>query len=287
MNKGICIIATGHPVYGGWALNLCMSIKVTDPHAKVALLYHGSAANHVIPYKYLFDHWIQIPDEMMISNGREALIRPKVCLYDVTPFDETMFIDADVVMFPTKKVTDLFDTLKDEDFVIGTRGIANESDRFKWTSIERLKEQYKYTGEIYNISSEFMYFKKGKVAKKIFAEAKKAFDKPQVDYIRFGNGVPDELAFQIAFMKTGHKAYRETFLPFYWAHLEENRKPHVQQHDLYKLPFYGYSMGGNSQHTHTMDIYNNIAKWCAGKFGLQSHYPMRNKREVLQTRHTI
>lgn len=285
--KGIVILATGHPIYGGWAANLCMSVKVTDPMAKVALLYRAPAINHINGLTYIFDHLIEIPEEMLRSNGIQSFVKPKVCLYDLTPFDETIFIDADVIMFQTKRVTDLFNELSDEDFVMGSRGIAKESDKFKWTSIDKMKEVYNVDGDIYNLSSEFIYWKKSKTAKRIFDEAKKAFDKPNLDYVRFSNGIPDELAFQIAFIKAKHKPKKDTFLPFYWPHLEEAKKPHLTQPELYKTDKYGYSMGGNTQHTHTMAIYDNIARWCATKFGLSSHFPMRNKRDVLPTRHTI
>ena len=170
---------------------------------------------------------------------------------------------------------------------MGCRGIAIENDRFKWTSVERLKEITNHTNDVYNLSSEFIYFKKGKTAKKIFTEAKKAFDNPKTDYVRFANGVPDELAFQIAYIKAKHVPKEINLLPFYWAHLEEKNKPHLLQHELYKLDKYGYSMGGNAHYDFVLDIYNNIAKWVSNQFGLKSHYPMKNKRELIQSRHSI
>lgn len=286
MSKGVCIIATHHTVYGQWALNLCMSIKCKEPKMKVALLHAKSGANHILAYQYLFDDFIQIPDECFDRNGFESTVRSKVCLYDLSPYDETIFIDADVIMFPTKGVSELFAMMEGKEFEMGSRGDAQESDVFKWTGIDKLKEVYN-TQEVYNLSSEFIYFKKGKVAKKIFQEAKKAFDNPKVDFRRFAGNIPDELAFQIAYIKTSHKPFQNPFLPFYWAHLEEKNKPHLQANELYRTDKFGYSMGGNVQHDQPLAIYNNLARYFANQFGLRHFYPMKNKREAIHERHSI
>lgn len=284
MSKGIVLIACGSPAYGQWALNLCMSIRVTDPEANITLLHYGSGADHILPFSYLFENVTRIPDEFIVIDGIESLVRSKVCLYDLSPYDETIFIDADVICFPKKKVTELFDQLKDVEFTIGNRGEINpESEsKFAWTSSKNLVE--KFGGKIFNLSSEFIYFKKGKVSKKIFSESKKAFDNPPVEYRRFAGAVPDELAFQVSMMKLGIEPHASPFLPFYW---EAHEKKQYQLHELYRTEFYGYSMGGNTQHQIPMANYNNLARYYAQQFGLRHHYEMRDKRDFIAQRKMI
>lgn len=285
MTKGICLIACGHPAYGQWALNLCMSIRATDPEASITLFHYGQGASHIVPFSYLFENVIEIPSECVTKDGVESLVRAKVCLYDLSPYDETIFIDADVVCFPNKKVADLFEQLKDVEFTIGNRGEINpeSENKFAWVSSKKLSERFPGQ-KVFNLSSEFIYFKKGKVAKKIFSEAKKAFDDPKMEFRRFAGAVPDELAFQIAMMKIQAEPHASPFLPFYW---EAHEKKQYQLHELYRTGFFGYSMGGNTQHQIPMANYNNLAQYYARQFGLRHHYPMRDKREFLAQRKMI
>lgn len=288
--RGIVLIAAGSPYYGQWALNLTMSIKFTCPDAKITLLQYGNGFNHVHYYSYLWDKVIQLPEETVTRNGIPNLLRPKVCLYDYTPYDETIFIDADVICFPTKKITDLFDQLSEVEFTIGCRSHitpANEvQGKEHWTPAKELLKTHAKNSEqeIYHLSSEFIYFKKTKATKKFFTEAKKYFDNPGVGYLRFANGVPDELAFQIAMLKTGLKPHSVPFLPFYW---EPHEKKQLRYPELIKTGFYGLSMGGNANYEVPLSNYQFMSKFYAQQFGLKNHFPMLNKRQVIEHRTNI
>jgi len=283
--RGVVIIAAGSTQYGQWAYNLAMGLKHTNPNTNISLLWKGSAKNHIEPYLSIFDEVIEIPDHCVMSNGVESLLRAKVCLYDLSPYSETIYIDADVIWFPFKQVDELFDRLTGLDFTMGCRSKNNLDDdpRLIWATAENLKSVF---GEInvYNLSSEFIYFKKTKAVKEFFDAAQESFDNPGVDYTRFAGTVPDELAFQIAMIKTGIEPHQIPFLPFYWEHYH---KKNLNVPEIYKKDYYGYSMGGNHNYPLQKQIYDNLAKFYAKTFGMKYAFLSANKRDIFNTRSKI
>lgn len=286
MTKGVTIIACGSPYYGAWALNLCASLKQTDSTISVTLLWQGQAKTYIEPYIHCFNNVIEIPTECTTRNGLESLIRSKVCLYDLAQYDINIYFDADTIFFPFKGVSGLFTELENCDFSIGCRSkndLANTDPRLIWSTSESIKEKF---GEvnIFNLSSEFIYFKKCDKIKSFFETVKKYFDEPGIDYVRFAGTVPDELAFQLAMIETGIEPHKVPFLPFYWEPYEKKNQ-HLSE--LYKTEFYGYSIGGSTLLPLQVDAYNTLAKVYATNFGFKYPFLAKSKRELFANRNTV
>ena len=101
------------------------------------------------------------------SNGIFQPYKAKLYAYTLSPFDETIFIDADVIMFPKgRNLNDIFNELADVNFSIQNRSNYDVSTDIKpdmWADLQDIKKEYKVTtGTFYYISSEFFYFKKVK-----------------------------------------------------------------------------------------------------------------------------
>jgi alpha-N-acetylglucosamine transferase len=283
MSKGVCIISAGSPYYGGWALNLAMGIRHTQPDAKICLLNYALGKNHITAQLGIFDEVIEIPDEFVTRNGQKSMIRSKLCLHDLSPYDETIFIDADVIWFPTKKINDLFDELKDIDFTIGCRSKSDldSKPRLVWSKAEDLKE---FGDSCYNLSSEFIYFKKSEKNAKFFELCQTIFDNPPIKYTRFDGGVPDELAFQIAMMITDVKPHKTPYLPFYWELYEKKMK---KVPEIYNTHFYGYSIGGAAVNSQQKMIYDSLVRFYSSKFGIGNPFLSKSKKDLFKTRTLI
>lgn len=279
------MIAAGIHTYGQWCTNLAMGLKQTDATTNITLLYQGKALELISQYISIFDQVIEIPKSCTTRNGLDSLLRAKVCLYELSPYDETIYIDADVMWLPYKPISQLFDEMKDIDITIGNRGKTdlNTNPKLIWCKSENMRAVY---GDvtIYNLSSEFMYFKKNEKVQQFFEEAKKAFDVPGVDYTRFSGTVPDELAFQIAMIKTGVVPHKVPYLPFYWEPYEKKNKT---LESLYKEGWYGYSIGGATLNYQQKMIYDALAKVYAKGFGIRFPFLSRNKRDILPSRKDI
>lgn len=286
--RGVIILAAGHPFYGCYAIQLCRSIKAMDPSVEVAVAYCDQALSH-LPTTKPFDHVIEIPVEYYMTNGLKDYLKAKTYLYELSPFDTTIFLDADTIWLPRKKVSDLFDRLEGFGFIMAHRGAELVEDAkpglIHWADPQAIKEAYNIPdGEyLYNLSSEFIYFTKNKQVKKLFTEAQKIFVDPKVEYKRFGHSMPDELAFAIAMMKTKVYPPREMFLPVYWEQFE---KKNLAANMMYES-YYAYSLGGNMLTREMKSFYGNLAGHYNKQFGVSGYFDARDKRSFLDERTSI
>jgi hypothetical protein len=284
--RGVLLLAIGHPNYGHYAHQLCISIKSVDPSIKVACAHAEGALSHVITY-HKFDQLIDVPTEMINSNGLKDYMKAKTHLYDLSPFDETIYIDSDVIWCPQKPIANLFNELQDVNFTMSNRGKIEIEKALKgfihWADPEQIREKFNIkSGWLINLASEFMYFKKSPPTKELFDRAKKIFDKPLIDFTRFGHSMPDELAFEIAMLQMDMYPHITPFIPFYWEHFE---KKNLAPKDIYPN-YYAISMGGNMNVASSEELYNNLAQHYGNKFGL-GFFPARHKRGWLPERTNI
>jgi hypothetical protein len=289
--RGLCIIALGNPLYGEYAYNLAMSVKFSTPDFPICLLKDEQGISRIKHLMNMFDTVIDVPKECVTSRGLTSLIRSKVCLYDMSPFDETLFIDADVIMFNTKSVNDIIKEVEHMDFAVGTRHkqkFGSKDSVFQWVKKkEDLRSAFGFDDEteIYNLSSEVMWFKKKENVKMLFDIAKEVFDNPKVELKRFAGTVPDEFAFQVALVKTGIiPAPEDQWLPFYWEHMQHKN---LGTHELYKEKWNGYSIGGNMQSSQQKKVYDALSAFFARQFGLKRPFTSKNKKDSMPLRNAI
>lgn len=289
MSRGVLLLAVGHPYYGNYAIQLARSINAIDPNIPVAVVQGEGALGHIHPNNYRhFSEIIEIPTEYIYTNSIKDFLKAKTYLYNLSPFDKTIFIDADVIWCPQKPITQLFDLLDGKKFTMSNRGcndIEKAHDGFiHWAKPKDIMEKYDIkSGYLYNLASEFMYFEKCKEVKKLFKIAQEVFEKPKIEYKRFSFSMPDELAFEIATLKTGLYPHVAPFIPFYWEHFEKKR---MVVRDIYDN-FYGYSCGGNITEKMCADIYNSLANNANKKYGIKGYFPMKDKKSFLSERSHI
>lgn len=280
-SKGIIILALGHPYWGRWAYNLAMSIKYTSPDAKITLLYAGDGKAQITDTT-LFDKMLRVDSKHYTTDGRVEYMKAKTALYKLSPYDETIYIDADVIWLNKKPITQLFEDLKDLDFTMANRGWTSLEDEFLtdefgvWASPKYIREYFKFKkGRYYNLSSEMIYFKKTKEVGKLFADAFKLFDEPlELTHI-FNGGMPDELPFTISMIKNDMYPHQDNYKPFYW---EAAQTPPLRLEGADLKTFYAYSMGGNVAHPLMKKIYNNYVQFYCKQFSVMTPYFWIDKR---------
>lgn len=293
-NEGVLLIALGHSNYGRMAFNLAVSIKAGNPDAQIAIAFAGSALDDLQHYpitKY-FDHFIPVPREAYTRAGKTEYIKSKTWMYELSPFDATLFLDVDMLWHPGQKVSDVFKMLTKVKVTFQNRGFLNlapailPKDYSMWADVNEIKQAYGFKkGKYYQLHSEFVFFRKCDEVKKFFDDAREIYDHLKVKSFVFGGAIPDELPFGIAMIKNNCYPHKDNFVPVYW---EVTEKQNLQRklERLYS-EFYAYSTGG-SFHTKTMkSFYNNLAKFFFNREGLQYPYFLQNKREYLPERSNL
>ena len=293
--SGILIIAVGHLNYGRMAANLCASIKLFNDETKVALAYSESAISRLNEAELaMFDEKILVDKSMYkLGENTEAFIRTKTYMDKLTPFENTLFLDADMIWFGKTSPSKVLESLLGNDFVCANRGhidfsSTNLDPKFtQWANVNDIKALHEFTeGLFYQYHSEFMYFEHSKEISAYFKEVRKQYDKPLVSQAQFAGAYPDEVAFGIAGTITGVQTRIDNYNPSYWHTLEKSKEhTHILAHK-----FNTYSIGGNFNDQQTKDNYNRIAKYSYMKMGLLNPYQISNqndKRRYLKERQLL
>lgn len=290
MNKGIILLAAGHAYWGRWAYNLALSIKYSNPSLKITLLYAGDGKNQIHDTT-LFDKMIEVPREYYENYKGIQYLKVKTALYKLSPYKETIYLDSDMLLTPKRKLSELFDQFKDIDFTMANRGFVkldeNPRDEFGvWCTPDEVKKAFGFTkGKFYNLTSEFIYFKKKRAVGKLFADAFKLFDTDKITPNRFFNGgMPDELPFTIAMIKNGLYPHKDNFLPIYW---EASNKPPLRLSGGDLNMYYGYSMGGHIAHPIMKKTYDNLVQFYSNQFQNGNPYFWIDKRRWMPGRSNL
>lgn len=273
--KGILIIAVGHSYYLAMAINLAASIRVNDPGLQIALATDAPPPGW-LQEKKLIDINVHVTQDMIRHDNNLAFIKVKLHMLDLSPFDETIFLDCDQILIPNKKISPVFDELQAVDLTISNTGIAGSSI---WCNIAEVNTLYKKdeAHKFWNYHSEFFYFKKTKVAKEYFKAAKKVFKDNKIkSATHFGNApMADELAFQCASLITGTYPHKINWLPNFW-YARNTKDSRRYPYEL--VNYITYSIGGNTVPVAVKTNYNNLATAYFTRLGLQNPYKVIDKK---------
>jgi hypothetical protein len=290
--RGILLLAVGHPYYGDMAVNLAMSLKFTAPEIPITLVTDTNGMRYIDAQRQkLFDGILTCPDEYTTFRGRKSYVKPKVYLNHFSPYDQTIFLDVDMIMTPKKSIRDVFDECDGVQFTMQNRGhldLAKVQDPdamfIIWASTGKIKDAFGFeSGKLYNLSSEFIYWEKSKKTDGLFARAQSLFESPKVRHIDFGGGVPDELPFTCSMIEMSMYPHKDVWRPIFWESFDKVQP----QEKIINERFFGVSLGGNIVPKYTRKIYTNLVKFYGKHHGLTTHRPIKDKRQFIQERKTI
>lgn len=274
---GIVILALGHPNYTEMAVNLAASIKANGAKTPIALLHNGGYAALPPEKQAMFDRNIVVKEKYY----ERGYVQAKTHLYDISPYDKTLYLDADMITLIGVNFDPLIAELDGVPFTI-----MNEPAEYCiWAEVEDLREYCKSNNPLHIMYSELMYFEKGEATKAYFQEVKKSHKEITFQKRAFAGGVADELAFIAASLKTGMMPHKPNWKPVFW-HFRDKQHRHLQAHQLNKL-YYGYSAGGNYTDKVTKFNYDTLALHYSQVMKIGQPYKLADKRSYLKERSII
>lgn len=204
MEKGIVIIAVSYLNYARMASNLAQSIKINNPDTHITLLHDNKAIENLMPTeKKFFDNFIEIPNEFIQYNGRNAYGRLKCFIYDLSPYQKTIYIDSDTLMIPNKSIEWYWEAIDKYDhlWISWTKDTVykyNSNTISSWTTIGYIHDLFPnlLNREIVtNLQTSLIGFKKKQEIKNIFESSKKVHDALHAHMFKstWYNTIPDEL----------------------------------------------------------------------------------------------
>lgn len=265
---GIVIISTKHPNYGRLAYNLALSIKATE-NVQIAIVKDDVALSHLTDeQKKFFDQIIDLPEHY--GTGFQT----KLHLDQLTPFDKTLYLDADMVWVGYKKPSELFKELNGISFTGITEGdnIKPNPKYYFWADLKEIQDQYK-VDKVYQWRSEVLYFEKGT---KVFKKARELKPEKKLKTIRmFGPYIPDELYFNIATAILGVEPHKK-WMPAYWLRMNNDVMP--KPGDLAN-GYYLLSAGSNWASNQMKKMYDNTMRVVTNKLKVPYLFPLKSKKE--------
>lgn len=283
MDRGIILLALGNRIYGNMAFNLVLSIRATNKTIPIILYTdHAAIANLNDKQKALFTEIRTLPGKYYIYNNKAMYFRAKSRLYELAPFEHTMWLDADVAFLPGKNVEDLFDD--NVDFKAQTYNLINLDTGEKhidtpyqhmiWGDPKKIKKYYKFPDNtlLPQINSSIIVFKKGDVAETMFNKVCELYEDPRPPCESFRGEYPDEFFFHVAGAMTQTMSPIIPWAPIYGDH--EFGHLYWKYEDIeknnYALMTYGLETVRHVKQFYDI-IINNAAKSLRFKGGIFRH----------------
>lgn len=272
--KGILLIACGHRNYGRMAVNLASSIRLVDKDVNICLAYTESAITHISEEeKALFNHFVEVNKKVhTLGKNNKAFIKTKAHLDQLTPYEQTLFLDVDQVWLWKNTPSQVLEELVQHEFVIENSGyICFDNIIFpqaeNWSDMQEVRNAYEFTDErFYKIHSEFVYFNCTDNTRTLFEKVREVYTKPKVKPKEFAGAYPDEYAFAVAMSILKFYPSIDNYVPSFWYPRE---KKDLLLHQIAEL-YLTLSIGGAYVDESSKKQYNAVVKRAFNELGLKS-----------------
>lgn len=269
--RGIVTLALGDALYGNLATNLAISLKHAED-MPIALIYTPSAiANLGNEYLSLFSHKILFDESKVLINGVHHWHLGKMFLGEYTPFEKTIFLDADTMWNNKASLNGIFDELNGMPTVFQTKGSFNRGTSYTfWGDARDIMGKYGIN-DIPCTYGGFIYFENDDILQK----AKEIYLEQPAIAEKWATGIPDEFCFNVALALTGQTT--PDYEPIYFPAMHGGRNKHqIEQYD-------GFTVSGNMMGGQLKMTYEHWAKMYAHWLKLP-YIKVWDKRDTINER---
>ena len=278
--RGIVILALKHNLYARYAHNLILSLRQPNnglfkAGIEICLVADQGRLNEVgVKTTVMVDETITVSEDQSYNP-----FFTKLFIDQLSPYEETLLLDADMLAMPDANLPALFDSMKDVEFTCSNRGwITRQSGGYDWADVTSLLDAAG-VDQMPHVSSEFVYFKKTKKVVELFDKARTFYLTNNVVNTFIGTHQPDEPALSYGITKAGIQLPEMPYHPSFWEGHYKGVAFKPQQ--IYRHTF--LSVGGSMLSNQTTKIYDGLLKGYAIK-GNTTYYPYTAKGKVIKER---
>lgn len=286
-DTGVVTIALGAQKYTEYAFNLAASVKMSNPKIPVGLITSEQNLLHPLwpVMKKVFDIVKIIDSNITHYKGIFMPGRVKIQLNELTPFENTLFIDADSIIFPTAKLTHELEKLKEHTMAYycwhqySRDRIERHGQTAYWGSLVEYIDSHGMRGDKFQeVSSYFFWWKKSDRNNTFFKTALEIHDGILEGKYLAGTGwrnnwVPDEYPFTIATGVTGvMNSVAFPYQPITNTYSDTKRDMNVVQKNSV-----GITYPGTAANTFWLNWYNYYAKQIAQRYAIYKPFNFDGK----------
>lgn len=276
-SRGVLLLAVGHRYYGQLAFNLALSVKYFDRDASVTVLASDDALAYARTKRKAFDCVAEVPHEVFFVDGKPEVGLLKTRLYALSPYDETIFIDADSIL--CRPIGDLFGVA---DFASQcariTEAVYGERSLMHWATEKDVQRAFGISEDFdHQVHSFFMSWRRCERTEGMFALAEAAFWRLHAGAVpamkRWEGAVPDELCFTIAMRQSNMTQPRVPWGALAVPDLKYDSWEQIYEgHRGLSVPMDTSSFGGTFY-----TYYENLRAGMYREFGVREQFFLRRK----------
>ena len=242
---GVLLVAVERPFYGELAYNLALSLRLSDCAVPIALVTDGKAVETLTGrQRRVFDRQIAVRAAHCLDDGASNPYLLKMHLFDITPFERTLYLDVDAIFFRGyRSFQTLLDELGESSFQIQeefrfTKARAHEANHYLWGDLPTIWSAYGLGSNALFVeyNSSLIWFDRSASNRRYFEAAKAIYGEPRVPLETIGTFVPDEVAWSIASASLEHYGSRPLYQPIYVQNFSEVRRrfPELRSREEYQ-----------------------------------------------------
>lgn len=267
---GIVIIAIGHELYAKYAYNNALSCYASNENIPITIITEESCidkigAERMTDLKSIGINFVYVNTDDCIIGGVKNYQLFKLKLYDLSPYERTLYLDADTIINNIKDVSELFGKCINKDFQTLCNAVWHSGDKklhgrkyTHWGDINKIYAYHKLDFPfLYQTQSSLIYFTKSKLSKNIFETSHAVYLDKKIPCSAWAGGFPDEYCFNVAVNKANHQMLFP-FTPIHGVNTNGELPAYITLRDR----FYGMQTAGikfsNMQHK-IYDTTSNIA----------------------------
>ena len=288
-NNGVIIQATGNSLYGRFAFNLAMSIRANDRIIPITLICDEEGIKDLKPYMLNFFTEIKYINEKDITfKGKKHHFLLKTMLYNYSPYQNTLFLDADTIINPKRMISYLFGELQHYNFVTSNNGyfdfkknqqtLSTKTYQY-WGDIDKIKMYYDLRDRLWQVNSTIIYFSKSKEAKNIFNLAEEIYRDELSPKKENKWGFADEYCFNIALSKLQWEANKAPYNPIFIQFLGQRIDKNIILRD-----YWGFTNGGHRVNPLLIRLYNEMVNKYSESFQIMDRFFHVDKQNVIKER---
>jgi hypothetical protein len=247
---GILIIALGHELYAKFAYNNALTCFDSNENIPITIVTEESciSAIRIEDLKAIGVNFVYVNTDDCLIDGVKNYQLFKLKMFDLSPYDRTLYLDADTIINSFKDIGDIFGKCTNKDFQPLVAGLWHNGDKRihgkKYThwckDVNQIYAYHKLSNPVlYQTQTSAICFNKSQKAKEIFKVAYGTYLDKNLPSIKWAGGYPDEYCINVALSLLDEKI----IYPFTPIHCV-NTNGEMTSFNILRERFYGMSMAG-------------------------------------------
>lgn len=261
---GYLIIALRNNFYYGLAYNLCLSL-LTKSAKSITILTDKDGERWFNEHPNVCENLIIAQREHYTEDGRFNPFLLKTYIYDYSPYQRTIYLDADTMfLYPFRDIGELETQYNGISFSIQefTRYTKSTANQCKMLWLTQAKSTLDDVWTMYELpddavypeyNSSFILFDKSDTNRKYFGLVKYLYLERRVNYKALGGSYPDELAFNLASAISGNMSDKKTPIYFHW-------ETKMAELDEIRNNYYFIGLAGGRMPSKLINYYTSLSK---------------------------